>query len=329
MRKIVLVVLAAALVWSAYWFVGAAALDRALNAGLDELRAAGWNIEAASRETRGFPNRFDTTFDALEVASPGGTRVSLPLFQILALSYKPNQVIAVFPHEMIVENASGDARVTSETARGSMTFRTAASLPLDHSSFVIDALAVESAGRSFAIDQLRFATRIPPGAPDASHQNIGIAVTNLSLADTLTERLGASGLGPVDALRLDATLHFERPIDRHAPEDPPALRQIEVHDLSLDWGTIALDGAGLLDVGPDGILSGALDLSLESWQRAIEMAVEAGLVPEEQSRMITQGLSFLGSGGESALDLPLRFADGQIHLGPIPLGPAPRLDMGG
>lgn len=328
MRKIVVIVVAAALVWSAYWFVGAAALDRALTAGLSELRGAGWRIETASRDTRGFPNRFDTTFDALEVASPGGTRISMPFFQILALSYKPNEIIAVFPPELIVENAMGDARVTSDTARGSMSFQTAPSLPLDHSSFVIDALAVESAGRSFAIDQLRFATRIPPGAPDAAHQNFGLGVTNLSLPDTVRERLGAAGLGPIDDLRLDATLRFARAIDRHALEDPPALREIDIHDLSLDWGEIALDGAGLLEVGPDGALSGTLDLSLASWQRAIELAVAAGLVPDDQSRMITQGLSLLGGGAASSLDLPLRFADGQILLGPIPLGPAPRIELG-
>ncbi|WOI56965.1 DUF2125 domain-containing protein [Palleronia sp. LCG004] len=329
MRKVILVVVAAAIVWSGYWFVGAAALDRGIDAALDELRAEGWRIEAADRGISGFPNRFDTSFDALEIQAPDGDRLTMPFFQILALSYKPNEIIAIFPPEISLDRGGQVVRLTNEDARGSVTFRTSPDLPLDHSAFVIEDLLIESDGIDFSMDELRFATRIPPGAPDARHQNIGLSATGIVLPEQIGRRIEATGLGPIEVLRVDATLDFAAPIDRHALGNQPRIDKIDLHDLALDWGGIGLDGEGLIEIGADGLPMGDIDLTLENVDRAIEVAVAAGLIPGNRAAMITQGLSFLGgSGTEGRVTLPLRFADGDMMLGPIPLGPAPRIGVG-
>ena len=62
-RYLFLLVLAA-LGWGIYWFVGAQATERGLSAWLEARRSEGWTAEAATLATNGFPNRFDTTFEA-------------------------------------------------------------------------------------------------------------------------------------------------------------------------------------------------------------------------------------------------------------------------
>jgi len=330
MGKLVILVLAAALVWSGYWFWGARTTERAITEQLDTMRAAGWQIDVQSQETRGFPNRFDTTFDEVKVTTPGGLTLVAPFFQLLALSYRPNQVIAALPPQIGLESVLGTAIITNDKARASMTVQPSPRLPLDHSSLVVDGLAVESAGRTLRIGQLRFATRLPEGAPDPSHQNIGLAVENVVLPDTLMEQLDAAGLGAIEALRLDATIELDAPLDRSALETPPAPQRIELHDLSLDWGDVTVEADGAVDVTAANQPEGELLLTVNDWRDALRVAVALGLVPEAQRSAVQQGLTLLsGLSGSGELSLPLVFDAGRMSLGPIPLGPAPVITFGG
>ena len=63
------------------------------------------------------------------------------------------------------------------------------------------------------------------------------------------------------------------------------------------------------------------------WRRLLEMAVATGLVAEPLAPTFERGLALLAalSGPPDTIDAPLTFARGQISLGPIPLGPAPKL----
>lgn len=331
MGKLIIIVVAAALVWSGYWFVGAKALDRGLDRAESDLRDAGWSIVRQDRKTRGFPNRFDTTFTDLQVQSPNGTTIAAPFFQLLALSYRPNQLIAVFPPQIGLDSAYGSATITSERARASMTLQTATSLPLDHSALVVDGLRIESGGSVVSAENLRIATRIPEGAPDASSQNLGVSATDLRLPDRIMQQLRNADLGPIEQIKLDATLQLTAPLDRFAARTVPQITRIELHDLALDWGDIGFSGDGMLEVGADGLPTGTLELTLGNWRKAIEAAVATGLIPASQANSVTTGLMLLtGLGrGTGDLTLPLSFRDGRALLGPIPIGPAPRLNLGG
>ena len=98
MRILFFAICAMALAWSGYWIVGAISLERTLIDWLEQRRLDGWVAEASSVNTRGFPNRFDSTFSDLELADPStGMAWTAPFFQIFSLSYRPNHIIAVLP----------------------------------------------------------------------------------------------------------------------------------------------------------------------------------------------------------------------------------------
>ncbi len=59
----------------------------------------------------------------------------------------------------------------------------------------------------------------------------------------------------------------------------------------------------------------------------VPVAVALGLVRPELEQTVTNMLAELakGSGKPDTVDLPLVFEKGWMSLGPLPLGPAPRL----
>ena len=88
--------------WAGYWVVGSSAAQSGMADWFDERRAEGWVAEYDDLAVRGFPNRFDAGFTEISLADPGtGLAWQAPFFQLLALSYKPNHVIAVWPDEQI------------------------------------------------------------------------------------------------------------------------------------------------------------------------------------------------------------------------------------
>ena len=166
-----------------------------------------------------------------------------------------------------------------------------------------------------------------PAAPLAQH--IGVEALALTLADPVLARLDPGHALPpaIDRLHLDATVTFDAPWDRHALEDRlPQPTHLRLDDLSARWGAISAQVTGEVAVTA-GVPDGVLHLRAEDWRGIVALAVGAGLIQPNQRPLIETGLAFLaassGKDGLLAADLTLR--DGQMKLGAIPLGPAPRL----
>ena len=71
MRKLLILVLMAALGWSIYWIVGSEGSRAAFQGWFDQRRADGWVADYSDLTVQGFPNRFDATFTDLSLADPG------------------------------------------------------------------------------------------------------------------------------------------------------------------------------------------------------------------------------------------------------------------
>lgn len=325
MRLLILAILLVAAGWSAYWFVGANALEGALREGIEDARSRGVEVELASLDVTGFPNRFDTIIEEPRVRTASGIEWSAPFLQVFALSYRPTQLIAALPNEQTVSGPFGTADITTESARASMTLTPAPNLPLDHANLVIEDLRIASGDLALTAARVLAATRIPEGAEDGRVQNIGLTLDDITLPRTFAAEMGVAGLETVDGATLDATVTLAEPIDRGSFEgDPVDIRQIDISRLDVDWGEVGLDASGSLSVGADGVLTGELEAAVSNWSRAVDIAVTAGLLAPAQAEQVRMGLRFMVSEGER-LELPLSFRDGLVYLGPFPLGDAPRL----
>ena len=160
MRKLLVLIFALAALWSGYWFVGATAVERGTQVLLDDLRAQGWQVEVADVGTRGFPNRFDTTATQVKLADPlGGFTWTAPFFQVLALSYKPNHVIAALPESQSFELPGQTLQVDSTRMRASLVVEPGTALALDRTTFVAQTARIASTlGWQTALKDARFAT---------------------------------------------------------------------------------------------------------------------------------------------------------------------------
>ncbi len=331
LTRLLLLLVAAALGWGLYWVVGARATEQGLAAWLDARRGEGWTAEAATLATGGFPNRFDTTFKALDLSDPDtGVGWSAPWFQILSLSYKPTHVIAVWPDEQELRLPGEILGIASTRMIGSLELGVTPALPLQR--LVIEAAEAElasSLGWDAAIAATQIALRESPGATDARSYDLAISLTGFAPDSAEIRRLrGLVGLPEtIETLSAELTVAFDKGWDLSAIEDRrPQPREIEITGLTARWGDLALAGSGRITVAADGVGAGDIALEATNWRDILALAEATGALPEAQVPLVRAALETLAklAGNPERLDVPLRFSRGFVLIGPVPLGPAPR-----
>lgn len=335
MRWLLAIVALLVLGWSGWWWFGATVRERAVESWLAERRADGWVAEAADIRVAGFPNRIDMTVEGLALADPeSGWSWTAPEFQVLSLSYKPHQFITVWPGEQVIASPFETTTVASEVMRGSVVFEPNRRLALDRSTIEIEAMTLTGAsGWQAGVDTALVSTRqAGDRAPPFSH-DVSVEVAGLTPPRGWLDGIDRAGVLPdaIDALTLDATLVFDRPWDRVAVEgDNPALQQVRLRGATARWGELELSGSGTVSADAAGFAEGEIELEARNWREVLAVAEAGGLLPPAVAGGIRTGLELLarfGGGGDS-LSVPLEFRDGRTRLGPVPVGPAPRLTRG-
>ena len=330
MRKLIIVIIAACMLWGGYWFAASRAVQRGLATWLSDQSGDGWIAEYSSLKTRGFPNRFDTTITELALIDQrSGAAWLAPNFQIFALSYKPNHIIAVWPDQQSIALPGEQITVSSEQMIASVAFESGTSLAFDRSSFVIDNLALLSS-RNWAtkIAAGRIATRQTDGTPFA--HDIAIEFSGVRPSVALLAQLDPAGAHPAvfDTLTIDATVGFDAQWDRHSLEqERPQITDFVLKKLQATWGELDLTAAGELAFDARGVPSGRITMKATNWRKMLTIGIATGAVSKGIALTLEQALEGLAgmSDDPDILDLPLSFQDGFMSFGPIPLGPAPRL----
>lgn len=330
MNRLIVWILIGAGVWMGLWAVGSVFYERKLADWIEARRAEGWVADVANLEVRGFPNRFDTTLSEVRMADPAtGVAWSAPFVQFLSLAYKPHQVIAVLPEKHRFSTPWQTMSIGHQQARGSLFLEARPTLPLERAVAVIDDLSVSSSlGWEVLLRQGRFAAE--KAAATENGYRVGAEFSGLTPSRSTRELLDPAGVLPetVDMMRIDATLHFTGPWDRTAIEiSRPQVTAIDLDDLSARWGEITFRAAGELVVDERGQPEGRLTIKAVEWRRLLEMAVDAGLIAEVLRPTLERALELIAGleGSPESLDAPLTFQKGFVSLGPIPLGPAPRI----
>lgn len=327
-----IVVIAAA--WSGFWYFGQLGVREGFSAWLEARRAEGWVAEAAQVETVGYPNRFDTGFTELQLADPDtGLAWEAPYFQINALSYKPNHVIAVWPERQLVATPEQKYVVESADMRASIITGADIRLPVERVTLTAETLAITPEGREAGPTRaaaLRLA--MERKATTGATYRLGFAADGLSPALDWRVRLDPAGKLPerFDALSADMTVAFDKPWDRSAIEVArPQPRKIDIRLIEARWGRLELQAAGAVTVDAAGLPEGEIVVKARNWREILQMAVASGTLPQGFANTLEDGLSLISqmSGNPKTLDVPLNFKGGRVRLGPVPLGPAPVLRL--
>ncbi len=332
MRILIIVTGILALLYAGYWVVGSTTVERGARTALEGLQEEGWQVRYGDLSTRGFPSRFDTTATGIDLFNPAtGFGWQAPFVQVFALSYRPTEVIAVWPETQDIVLPGQTLTLTSDRLRASASLSPGSAVPLS-------ALTLEAGSARIASDA---------GWQVAAGQTL-IALRASSLPDTFDAYAETFALMPQDALRwinsaslnlpdAPATLRLDAQIGlTRLPglvEDPDGSRvmgevaqldRVVLRDLRLVWDDMQLTGAGEITIGDDGTPDGRITLKIDGWREMITLAAQAGLVDPEIAPTWENVAAALTQGQET-FDLPISFSNGMMSVGPMPLGPAPRL----
>jgi len=331
MRRLLVLVMTAAALWAGWWLVASRSLEGALTAWFEARRAEGWQAEYSTLGVRGFPNRLDTTITDLALADPEtGLGWNASFFQILSLSYKPNHVIAVWPDEQLLFTPKEKIAVTAGKMQASVVFKPDTALELDRTSFELEGFRLASDRGWWAeFPTARLASRAVPARTDV--QEIAFSATEMRPSADLIALLGDTGLPEVfEALRLDAEFGFDAPWDRRAIEQRrPQITSVKLRMLEARWGDLELQAAGDLTVDAEGFPEGEIGIRATNWREMLEIGVATGTLPRGMADTLASAFEVLAGlkGNRDTLDVGLSFHRGRVSLGPVPLGPAPRLTI--
>lgn len=329
MKKLLAAVLLLALLWSGYWLIASSGTRAGFEAWFEARRAAGWQADYSDLSVGGYPNRLDVTLEDPALADPEtGLAWRAPFLQVFALSYRPNHVIVAFPDTQTIGSPRQRFDLESESMRASMVMTPGTDLAFERANLASEALRISpEGGAPTTLTGLNAALKREGGEDSADYR---LAFNADGLAPPLPEGVSLSGDLPrsFKTFRADATLGFSRPWDISAIEESrPQPRRIKLHLAEAEWGTLRLAAAGTLDIGRGGTPQGTLTLKARNWRDILELAKASRTLPPGLADQIAEGLALIArlSGNPETLDIPLTFSSGLTKIGPVPLGPAPRI----
>jgi hypothetical protein len=348
-RYAILVLLVVALVggWIGFWYYAAGQVRVMLDGWRAREAQAGRVYECDSQSVGGFPFRFEVDCDHATAVFRGG---SLPLtiktghVLVVAQVYQPTLLIGEYTGPLTIAEPG--------RLRGTPAAPERAALVLDQ-PVIEHVTGTGTRELLLRAKHVELHGRIVEGSV-AAKPVIEVALA-LDQASLPTLRRGA--LAPLDANIIMSL----RGLKDFSPKSWPARfreiqaagGRIEINEMQLRQGETVAVGNGALSLNADGRLQGELRMTVagiepflaaigaqQMVQKSAPVDKLAGMLDrlspglgeaarQQAGANIALGLKLIGQpatlDGKSALMLPLRFDDGAMFLGPIPLGVTPAL----
>ncbi len=325
MRVLSGIVLAVVVLWSGYWFAGSAALQRGAGAWFEQAAAQGLVAHNGGLRAAGYPGQFDLTVTAPDIADPvSGLGWRGADLHLQAMAWKPWHLTAVLPDRQVITTPAGDITIASTGLRATVILHPNSDLALDRTEVQATDLAITTpTGTTLA----KAASLISTEDTTRLHTHrIAVRLTDVTPDPAVMATL--DGLPAVmPALSVDADLLLSAAVDRHAGTTRPQMTGLVLDALALDWGPLQVTASGSLASTSDGSAEGRIDFAVQNWRLLPTAMAAAGLVPPELAPTLVRALEVMAqsAGNPAILDVPLVFKSGRTYLGPLPVGPAPRL----
>ena len=323
MRLLLGILVIGSALWGGYWFIGERTVEAEITRWLDQASNQQLEVGYQGINTTGFPNRFDTT-----VAEPwfvdhrNGFGWSAPFLKIFALSYKPNHIVAVLPHEQTLRLGDTEMYLQNEDMRASLKVDPNSDLTLDQLRLSADALTLNVAATDIDIARVFLATR--RAVAQTAALDVAVKVSNLDLSDDVQRLLDPSLTLPnvIDGLEMETTIQFSDDIGLRGK--PPRMVRLLIDKARLSWGELSLSLRGDVQTDTQGFAAGTLTLEAKNWRQVFAVLSRAGVVDQIWEGAIAPLAE--ADGNPRDLSAPLTLNNGLIYFGPLPLGPAPKLN---
>ncbi len=329
MRKLIVLVVLAALAYGAYWFVGKNQIQARLVDALAQVDAGDIDLSYDTLNTRGFPSRFDTTLTNLVVSDPAAAlEWRAALFQLFALSYRPNEVIAVFPQEQTFSIDGNIYTLFTNDMRASGKVRANAALAFQTATMTMDNPRLRTnEGAELALASVLAAMRLTPDTQQT--YDVFLETRAIVLPENIRAMIDPQNQQPaiIQNLRFDSDVDLTAPIELNGSGPQPEIAALSIKEFALTWGDMSVSAIGDVVPGYAGILDGSITISARNWMQAADLAVSNGTLPPERRTLLTSIVSGLDETPHIAdtLTVTLTITNGNMFLGGFPLGRAPAL----
>lgn len=318
------------LVWSGWWYAAGYGLRTGIASWFSAQADRGWQADYADLATSGFPLEHVNMLTSPALADPdSGTAWQADWLMLESPAIWPGrQTLRFAPTPQRLSHFDRTAVIEAADMVAELRLHPGIALELERLALTAgpwqvatpDGAVLGGAALTLAMQQTeagdtyRYDITIPEFTP-------GLGLRRLARA---TETLPDS----FDALSMDLRVRFDRPWDRRALERRrPQPVAVDLRLVDLRWGAMTVQAAGKLTIDAAGQPTGAITVKAENWRQILAMAQAAWNIPQRAIDGAERGLGLLARLGTNpeALDVQLNFAAGFVALGPIPLGPAPRL----
>jgi hypothetical protein len=318
--------LLAAIGWSVFWLWARGQVQARLEAAVADAARAGYQISWSGRAIGGYPFRMDVTLSDARLRTPSGWSLQTPVLEGEAFLYSTRLWMLAAPQGLtFVRPQGGAVAVRGKMLRASLTDvdKRPPSLDVQGQGVTFQPAAGARPFALAAADLIEFHLRAGPD----DEGGVFLKLDNgKAPASGLLGRIGADK--PV-ALVWNSTLSKMNAFK--GANWPEAVRNwsdagglITVRDGKLTAGDALIEThASTLGVGRDGRLRGVLAVTLRQAPRALAAMADAGLIPAtaaEAARTVAQARQ-----EGDATPATLNFEAGQTTLGPVALGPAPKV----
>lgn len=329
MRMLKWLSLGAAL-WLLYWAVAAWGLQTALDQWFGEQRRQGWQAEFESLSTSGFPFHHTIHMAQPGLADPGtGTAWSADWIEFASPALWPgSQTLHFAPTPQRFSYFDRTLTLVAQDMQARMQLAPGLALQVEHLSLNAGPWHLSKAQDPVVEAQ---DLTLEMHQQDTPHQYLLTAkATGFAPATSYRLLLAADDQLPrrFETLALSALIDFDTAWDRRALElRRPQPRRIDLNLAAAQWGPIQFKAAGQLDVDEAGQLEGDLALQAQNWTALLDMAERSSLLPPNARNGLERILTLFAARSEDPekLDITLSFSNGQMYIGPLPLGPAPVL----
>ena len=321
------ILLVAIVIWSGFWLWARDQAVQRLDTAVADLKTAGYAIAWKDRAVGGYPFRMDVTLTEFSAREPSGWAIEAPSLEAEAMMHALDHWLVAAPRGLtFVRPLGGPVAVKGELIRASLTH-----LDRRPPSFSFEGVKLtfepQPGAQPFALsaaDRVEFHLRAGPDDEGGVFAEVKNGKARLSglfariAGDKPVSITWNSTLSKISAFR--------------GKTWPDAVRrwtaaggQMSVRSAGITAGDATVGAnAGKLSVGSDGRLTGHLDLALRQAPRALGVMGDVGVIPQPNAAAAV-AVAQARQGAGDVTQANLTFQSGQTTIGPVAIGPAPKI----
>jgi hypothetical protein len=316
--------------YGVWWRLLADSVQGSLSTIQNEQKALGRNLEWNALTIDGFPYMVDATLSKLRLLAPDigavwdGERVVVRLRPLSPGSIRislegPQHFFHVANGRWIEGDVVADKALLSGRSKDRMQSVTAEIERLTGKG------KLDASDFSFILERgtAGLALNAAEGNASLPRLDISAQITNLALQGQVVLPLGPS----IEQFSLDLGLSLPKTlpvatVDAIVQAWRATATPIEIRAFSFDWGGVHLSATGEILLNGKGLPEGYLKLTIGNHSRMLQVLEEMGWISSEthaRAKPILDVMAFVSGDPKRKISVPLRFAGGDVYLGPARL----------